>query len=492
MIKKYRLLIMILLVSSGVFAQLATIRLYNVRVDNVSIPNGSPIEMGTRTEVNIKCVVQFTKPSNISLTVNSGIKSYNGQQLTTIATDNLPGDGYNVGFTENREFTILARDYPCNGSGYFYAGAQSAQGNIQSVNVFVKRTPTYSITQSQSNITCGSLTNITFTANSSCSSNYNWVYGSGWTFITQGSETITLKPNVLSPGSVELRPTFLGVLQSSVYASVGLAPFTSNASISGNNLCSSNVTYSISPATQTVNSWSLSNSTVATIVSQNSSSVTLSTIGNGQVTLNANVNNSCGQTGVVSKVMNVGAPIFPSGSNIVGPGDVGLNQNIRYSFSGFYPPAGTYWSIDGPFDDSGTLCNWQIVSGQGTGAIMVKTACFNSVAVIRLNWPNGCGTSYKYLYVNANQNVPCISSIQNRRTTSGNYESVIPIPCTGINPNARVSDANISSATLFDMSGTKIKQYNSNDYDVSDVEKGIYILKVESDNQIITTKIIVE
>ncbi len=212
MIKKYRLLIMILLVSSGAFAQLATIRLYNVRVDNVSIPNGSPIEMGTRTEVNIKCVVQFTKPRNLALTVDSGIKNYNGQQLTTIATDNLPGDGINDGFTENREFTLLARDYPCDGTGYFYAGAQSAQGNIESVRYYIKKTPTYSISQSQTNIICGALNNVTFTANSSCSSTINWTYGSGWTYISGGSDTITLKPNNNSPGSVELRPTFLGVL----------------------------------------------------------------------------------------------------------------------------------------------------------------------------------------------------------------------------------------------------------------------------------------
>ncbi len=235
----------------------------------------------------------------------------------------------------------------------------------------------------------------------------------------------------------------------------------------------------------------MSNTTVATIVSQNSSSVTLSKIGNGQVTLNANVTNSCGQTGVISKILNIGAPTLPSGSSVVGPTNVGLNQYVRFSFSRPYPPAGTYWSIDAPVSDSG-LCNWQIFSGQGTGSIVVKTACFNSTAVIRLNWSNSCGTNYRFLYVASNLNVPCNSNVANRRTSNGNYESVIPIPCNGTDPNARVNDSNINSAALYDLSGNKIKDYKSNDYDVSDVEKGIYILKVASDNQIITTKIAVE
>lgn len=516
------ILLLISLMASKSFAQITT-TINNIFVNNQSnVTNCNLIDIGTTSSNNLVINFRITKPTAqanmagiVKIYLNSPVGtsgSYtiggefivqssmwldNGNGITSVigtvscnfdsSAIRVTGSSVNIGF-------VIGSNAPTSSCSYPLQKTQLPEFNLSPTNV---------------SIPCGTAQATTFTVANVYSSpgtlTYSW-NAYGWirngsvvnSPFTTTTNTITLTPASATslPSIVSVQTNLNSVSQGTKNCTVSRPTFTSAATISGNNLCNFSVTYTVSPANQPVNSWSLSNNLLATISNPTASSVTLTPSGSGigQVTLFANITNSCGQTGTISKVLNVGAPNFPSGSNVVGPTSVGFNQYVNFSYSGLNPTGGSnsYWSIDAPINDSNLACNWQIVSGQGTNSILVKTSCQNSTAVIRLNSNNGCGTSYRYLYVTSSQGVPCNNSILNRRSNNGSYESVIPIPCTGTDSNARVYDSLIISAELYDLNGIKIREYKTNDYDVSNVEKGIYILKVEADNQIITTKIVVE
>lgn len=95
----------------------------------------------------------------------------------------------------------------------------------------------------------------------------------------------------------------------------GLASFISPAILTGNtaNGCSGSRVFTISnlPVAQNV-IWSVSNPSVATLSGASNTQVTLNLVGNGSVTLQARISNSCGQFSLKSVTLYAGTPRLTS------------------------------------------------------------------------------------------------------------------------------------------------------------------------------------
>jgi len=79
------------------------------------------------------------------------------------------------------------------------------------------------------------------------------------------------------------------------------------------------------------------------------------------------------------------------------------------------------------------------------------------------------------------------------KSTSGYTVNKIIEPCakTANQKTVAASANEIVSAKLYDMSNIEIRNYRTNDYSVEGVKKGIYILKVQVKDIMLTKKIIV-
>ena len=262
--------------------------------------------------------------------------------------------------------------------------------------------PTFTLSPTTLSIPCGSVAPVTFSYSNVYSTpgvTYNYSY-SGWTFVSQTPNSITLKPanaNIL-PSNFSLVPIVNGVTQPYKVCTVTRAPFTSTATISGaSSLCTSS-TYTISSlqSDETVQ-WSLSSNTIASLSNSTANSVTVNKIGNGTVNLIATITNSCNQTTPVIKTINIGAPTFPN-TNMSGDNNPLTGETIWYSVQA---PTG-YTSLQWYFDYAGTtgtvVNGWQILQGQGTTAIAAKVGNPGLTYVVCKAF-NSCSNSIQYMPV---------------------------------------------------------------------------------------------
>lgn len=286
-------------------------------------------------------------------------------------------------------------------------------------------------------------------------------------------------------------------------------PPTTTASISGNtNLCAASNTYTIInlPVGHSVSSWSVSNSSIASLSSTTGNSVTLTKVTKGAVTLTANILNNCSQIIPKTKTIYVGSPIIPSSATIIGPTNVGTNQTHNYSLSMPATNGATSytWSIDAPFDDDPPFCNWQIMSGQGTNSASIKTGCEPGLAVIRIVATSSCGASnMKYTYVTVGED-PCPTMMHlspNPVKGSGFTVSLTedPYPCdpTAGTQKSEGRDVYDCVIRIFDINGRQVydgqKSSNELTFDGLILDKGIYILQVITDRgAVMTEKLIFE
>ncbi|WP_310555338.1 T9SS type A sorting domain-containing protein [Flavobacterium sp.] len=148
-----------------------------------------------------------------------------------------------------------------------------------------------------------------------------------------------------------------------------------------------------------VNGWSVQGN--ISIVASTAYSVTVkgtsSAIGSGKII--ATFQN--GQT--IEKTVHLGHPQFPNTGNVTGPATVNFNQTKTYTYSGGLPigaDSSYQWYINAPINDAGgPTCAWQILSGQGTPTITVKTGCIAATAAIDVRVTNSCGSDSRYMYV---------------------------------------------------------------------------------------------
>ncbi len=190
--------------------------------------------------------------------------------------------------------------------------------------------------------TCNT-TPVIFTANLSpsigCLTGYSWTYPSGWTFVSQAGNTITLKPSGTAVDSDPNNPItasaffICGSVIKGSYNPIYTATTISGASP----FCSTGQFSLVNQQTGTTATWS---SSTPSGLSINASTGVATRVNNynGQVNISATVSGSCGSIPVPPLTVWVGAPganigtlIYPTGSRGVNP--VSTSPGATYIFN---------------------------------------------------------------------------------------------------------------------------------------------------------------
>ena len=137
-------------------------------------------------------------------------------------------------------FSINSSDFNATGGTLFVVFKSSGNVEYQTACSFtITKTPppTFTLSPTTLSIPCGSVAPVTFSYSNVYSTpgvTYNYSY-SGWTFVSQTPNSITLKPanaNIL-PSNFSLVPIVNGVTQPYKVCTVTRAPFTTTSAITG-------------------------------------------------------------------------------------------------------------------------------------------------------------------------------------------------------------------------------------------------------------------
>ncbi|AWA30391.1 hypothetical protein HYN48_09990 [Flavobacterium magnum] len=290
--------------------------------------------------------------------------------------------------------------------------------------------------------------------------------------------------------------------------------FVSNAILSSpTNTCAASNVFNITGvgSDQTV-TWSLSNTSIASLSGSTNSQTTVNFTGSGNQTLTALITNTCGQTATKTKTFYIGKPFTtvlntPSGN----PYDqnnlpAGATSGAPYwVFSSFYPEAGvsSYKIIN----------NGVTTYKNATGGNVTLTASELGLAegetrVIKVTAINSCGSFFKDLVFTIRRPTLCESGIGagcnlNRQANTTN-------PVFTIYPNPSRDKVNVDlrdrenfpleakqiSGELFDMWGISKSKVQITDgkatFSVKGLLKGIYILVINFDGKTERHRIAVE
>lgn len=261
--------------------------------------------------------------------------------------------------------------------------------------------------------------------------------------------------------------------------------------IGSDNICMSpNQTYTVSNSASSNVIWSVTPN--IQIVSQNTTTLVIRAFSNspavGKITATIN-----GLT--ISKTIYIGKPQFPITGIVNGASNTIYNQTITYTYNGAYPSGGTstyQWYINAPmYDNGGPTCAWQILSGQGTNTITVKTGCITTTAVVAVRVSNACGITEKYMYVNISAGSigsggnPCIPSLRlySNPIKDGNLQMRVAYPALPCDPNQKMVN---NSVKIYDFYGSIVyeNKFDSDELNIKDLnlKSGNYIINVNTEN----------
>ena len=309
-------------------------------------------------------------------------------------------------------FSINSSDFNATGGTLFVVFKSSGNVEYQTACSFtITKTPppTFTLSPTTLSIPCGSVAPVTFSYSNVYSTpgvTYNYSY-SGWTFVSQTPNSITLKPanaNIL-PSNFSLVPIVNGVTQPYKVCTVTRAPFTTTSAITGSGVVcpGATTTFNLTDSSSFSNvTWSIPEFDVATILSSTNSSVTIQAITSGAFTIKAVVENACGQTQTINKTFNIGVPnVNPSNNTISGIYD---NYAVNYSpFQiGVFPVenATSYiWTITGSSYPSSCTNRPKFLNGSATMTTYSNYATINIGScvgnyVVSCRPANACGQSF--------------------------------------------------------------------------------------------------
>ena len=309
-------------------------------------------------------------------------------------------------------FSINSSDFNATGGTLFVVFKSSGNVEYQTACSFtITKTPppTFTLSPTTLSIPCGSVAPVTFSYSNVYSTpgvTYNYSY-SGWTFVSQTPNSITLKPanaNIL-PSNFSLVPIVNGVTQPYKVCTVTRAPFTTTSAITGSGVVcpGATTTFNLTDSSSFSNvTWSIPEFDVATILSSTNSSVTIQAITSGAFTIKAVVENACGQTQTINKTFNIGVPnVNPSNNTISGIYD---NYAVNYSpFQiGVFPVenATSYiWTITGSSYPSSCTNRPKFSNGSATMTTYSNYATINIGScvgnyVVSCRPANACGQSF--------------------------------------------------------------------------------------------------
>lgn len=294
----------------------------------------------------------------------------------------------------------------------------------------------------------------------------------------------------------------------------GSTTLVSNATISSpTNFCYGSSAFTITGVLSGQNvTWSLSNTSIASLSGSSNSQTTLTTTGSGLQTIIATITNTCGQTATKSRTFWTGSPGF---SILTTSSGIPYNQfDLPLGSSTGHP----YW-IFSCFSDDAVVTNYKITKNGQTfykppvnGKLILTADELGMVGGQTLSLKivpiNNCGQIPKEVSRSVYRPTLCESGIgpgcnlARPVATEPNIYTVFPNPSkniVNINLKNKTEYSNKElkiSADLFDLFGNKKSTIKINNnaatFSVSELNKGIYILKIYINNQIEIHKIVVE
>ena len=490
-------------------SQLLTVGIKELKVNNINQPISNPINLGTSSTANAKFTVTLTKPSSFS--IGDGllyIKIYNSQNGTLsdlITPINIPSSTFQTTAAAAINVNIQANYISFNSGNYIVATLLSVNtgGAWSSTPISVTKSPSFTITPTSSPIPCNSTASINFTVNSNTNIGdfkYTWNVGNGWSYLgnpvtapfTTLVNSINLtptNPNIL-PSNVTVTPIWNNTSQSNIVSTVTRQTFGNNVAITGNTtICSypSTVTYSIDNVPGGSAAWSISDTTVAQVISNSGTQVTINILKTGIFTLSATVTNSCNQTKNVSKNIRVGAPYI-------------INTAERPSHCQFEFRAKEFYPLEG----SDTTFTWSYVSGTGnaspsnfssSGDFATMSVCPPFNFRLKLTATTSCSSTEQFVDLWLNNDDEEIN-----RGVNYQLFTIFPNPSSDyvnislVSKTKTLTQTGKVQADLYNNMGNKVRSINLNNnkgtISLSGLLQGIYTLKIIYDSQVESHQII--
>lgn len=446
--------------------------------------------------------------------------SSSGNMITEIPIQPTSWTNNDTQFIHTIGGNITSSSIQVNGSSIYIEYESESGSKYPSCEHPIIKTPppSFSLSPSTLSLACGDIGQRTFTVTpsnipSGANVTYNWSHP-GWNLISSTATTRTLQPSSSTslPSNVSVTPSINGVAQASKTCTVSRAQFTDNtSSITGQTaLCSTGTyTYNINNPSNHNISWTLSNSNVANIISQTNSQVIVNVNNpNGVFTINATVTNNCNQS--VSKSLNcsIGAPILSfSGNPTFCKSDYQREDNSIVLNTSNFSISEFEWFTGNFVGEPIQTCALPIINTFNNKAyFQAPDLCMGT---IRVRARNNCGWS-EWLLID----VPVINCKDIEGPRSGDiyeFRTANPLNEKEIafsiypNPTSDFISIEISSfekskystefhAEIFDFMGNKIKSFaiieSISKVNVSELKNGIYFIKIRTEKELLTYKIV--
>lgn len=408
---------MVIACSAIANAQITT-KIEQVFVNNqTTVTSCNTIDFGVNANNNLVFYFKLSKSANyVVQDGNLKIKLKYDSSSNGVERGNLtiPASFWSdIDYVHTIPTNISANEIQVNGSSIYLEFTQVSNTNINfnSCAYPITKTPipTFTLSPTTLSIPCGSVAPVTFSYSNVYNTpgvTYNYSY-SGWTFVSQTSNTITLKPtngNIL-PSNFSLVPIVNGVTQPYKVCTVTRAPFTTTSAITGGGIIcpGATATFNLTDSGSFSNvTWSIPEIGVSTILSSTNSSVTIQAMASETFTINAVVENACGQTQTITKTFNIGVPDVNPFYNTIS----GLYDNYFTNYSpfeiGVYPIANAtsyIWTITGSSTPTTCANRPKFLNGSATMTTYSNYATINignceGNYVVSCRPANACGQSF--------------------------------------------------------------------------------------------------
>lgn len=482
-------------------ANAQTPTLEQITVDGVSINNCSTIAFGANTSVNLSLKMKVTKSASTDVGNSATFKLYikkNASSTPKFINGIIVNNSafWNNGTLWEGVFsqTLQAADIEASGSIFYgvYEITQSNQPKTCDYSL-TKAVPSFTLSPTSLSLSCDDTSARTFTVTpanipSGASLTYQWSNTGGWSG-SSSTSSITLTPTIgiYLPGTVSVKPFLNGVAQQQLNCNITRATFTSSASINGaNSICSPTTTgnYSLTGllAGQTI-SWSSSNTSIATVSGTGVNAV-VTKVSNGNFDLKATITNTCGQQFIVSKNIRLGG--VPSSIDVIA-----VPTGGSYELSLTWPATITQGL---------TSVTWTKISGNGScGGNGISGWADGSpttawTVTVKITATNDCGSLILYrTYSGYGYGDPCAGKIAITESVNKNIFIASKAPtCAKMENNTPIKDQELINVKVYDLSGNLIKEFKTNNFDLSDCKKGIYLINIITKDETSTTKVFVE
>jgi hypothetical protein len=491
----------------------------NVEYQGIQVSEGGSIDLGSGSSYDVSFDLRVTRnyfPGNntgVNELYQNGVLKiilYKNSGESIESSINITGSSWTI---ENNNTYVLSFspiislhsiDFPITG-GWLVAEYESNSGPKRSGYYDITK-PKFTLSPTDESVACGS-TGKTFTVSNNHNSpgilTYNWQVDNNWEYqgnvvsnFTTSTNSVTLVPTTFPPSNVKVTPVLDGVPYDELTSTINLSDFSidSQGIIGASTVCSSrNYILNDLPSDTTI-TWSVSNTSIATVAPINSSEATVTATGNGVITLTALVTNSCNQTVELTKRnINIGSPSFASGS-MTGESNPFTGDFEQYTV----PVASGASNYDWYFDVGGvsgtSIDGWKIVLDQNTNFVNI-TVGNPGLAVLVCKATNSCGGTTKYKYITAHSKSggggggtdPCLTSLKfssnpMKSGVSTNKIIIIDDPC--LNPtmkNVGVTTTN-HSITIYNRYSSKVysKTQKDKEFNINNLPKGFYIVKYKN------------